>query len=89
MIEIEQPHAHKGDEGGRLGTSYINFYLANGGVVMPAFEDPNDRPAYEAIAQCFPDRRVVQVPALDIVHGGGGIHCITQQQPAPGSSGAG
>jgi agmatine deiminase len=50
---------------------------------MPSFEDPADQKAYETVVQCFPDRKVVQLPALDIVAGGGGIHCITQQQPAP------
>ncbi len=83
VIEIEQPKARLGDDGRRLGLSYVNFYLANGGVVMPSFEDPADQPAFETVSRCFPDRRVVQVPARDIVQGGGGIHCITQQQPAP------
>jgi len=82
VIEIEQPKARTGDDGRRLGLSYVNFYIANGGVVMPSFEDPADPRAYETVVRCFPDRQVVQIPALDIVAGGGGIHCITQQQPA-------
>jgi agmatine deiminase len=49
---------------------------------MPGFDDPNDELAKEIIAAAFPDRKVVQVPALDIAAGGGVIHCITQQQPA-------
>ena len=85
VIEIEQPRASFDAEGGRLALSYVNYYLANGGVVMPAFEDPNDDAAYEVVSGCFPDRNVVQVPALDILRGGGGIHCITQQQPAVGA----
>ncbi len=60
----------------------MNFYLANGGVVMPAFDDPHDERARETIAQCFPGRDILQIDALDIVEGGGGIHCITQQEPA-------
>ena len=83
VVEIEQPKASERHDGRRLGLSYINLYLANGGVVMPSFEDPADQPAFETVSRCFPDRRVVQVPARDIVQGGGGIHCITQQQPAP------
>jgi agmatine deiminase len=62
--------------------SYVNFYIANGGIVMPGFDDPADRAARNVIAALFPDRRVVQVPALDLCWCGGGIHCITQQQPA-------
>ena len=83
VIEVEQPNPRLGDDGRRLALSYVNLYLANGGVVMPSFEDPADQKAYETVAQCFPERKVVQVPALDIVVGGGGIHCITQQQPQP------
>jgi agmatine deiminase len=48
---------------------------------MPSFDDPNDAAAAEIIGAAFPDREVVQVPALDIAAGGGVIHCITQQQP--------
>ncbi|MCZ6892414.1 MAG: agmatine deiminase family protein, partial [Gammaproteobacteria bacterium] len=47
----------------------------------PSFEDSKDAAARDTIIACFPGREVRQVPALDIVHGGGGIHCITQQQP--------
>jgi agmatine deiminase len=62
--------------------SYINFYLANGGVVMPKYDAPGDEPARKIVESAFPDRRVVQVDVRDIAVGGGGIHCITQQQPA-------
>jgi agmatine deiminase len=82
IVEIEQPKARTSDKGLRLACSYVNFYIANGGVVMPSFEDSRDDAAYEIIAKCFPGRNVAQVPALEIVYGGGGIHCITQQQPA-------
>jgi agmatine deiminase len=64
-----------------LQASYVNFYLANGAVIMPGFGDQNDEPARLILAQCFPDRDVLQIDALDIVQGGGGIHCITQQEP--------
>jgi len=65
----------------RMDLSYINFSICNGGVVMPSFDDPLDGVAYELMSAAFPDREVVQVPSLDIFAGGGGIHCITQQQP--------
>jgi agmatine deiminase len=83
VIEIEQPALREGKDG-RLALSYINFYPANGGVVMPSFGDPMDQAARETLARLFPDRRLVQIPALDILHGGGGIHCITQQRPFSG-----
>jgi agmatine deiminase len=80
VIELPQPARREGKDG-RLALTYINFYLANGGVVMPSFDDPQDGPARDLMARVFPDRQIVQIPALDILYGGGGIHCITQQQP--------
>jgi agmatine deiminase len=83
VIELPQPHEKKVDWQGRmLQASYINFYLPNGGIVMPAFNDLNDEKARAVLADCFPGRDILQVDALDIVEGGGGIHCITQQEPA-------
>lgn len=64
-------------------TSYINFYLANGGVVMPKFGIPRDQAALETIQAVFPERRVIQVDIRNLGAGGGGIHCITQQLPRP------
>lgn len=83
VIEIVQPRKSRHDWRGRpLQASYINFYLANGGLLMPGFDDPHDEKARDALAACFPGRDVLQIDALDIVEGGGGIHCITQQEPA-------
>lgn len=65
----------------RMDLSYINFYICNGGVIMPSFDDPMDTVAFRILSDTFPDREVVQVPSVDIFAGGGGIHCITQQQP--------
>jgi len=82
IIELEQPQKQGTDWRGRLlQASYVNFYLPNGGVVMPAFDDRNDERARELVAQCFPGRDILQILATDIVAGGGGIHCITQQEP--------
>jgi agmatine deiminase len=83
IVELEQPKSDRTDSRGRLlQSSYVNFYLPNSGVVMPSFDDPNDEKARSVLADCFPDRDILQIDALDIVEGGGGIHCITQQEPA-------
>ena len=70
------------NEGDRLAASYANFYIANGAVVLPVFNDPNDEKAIETLKSVFPDREVVAIYAREILLGGGNIHCITQQQPA-------
>jgi len=80
LIELPLPRPRDGATG-QLPLSYVNFYIANGGVVMPAFGDPMDEPARRLLADVFPEREVVQLPAFEIVRGGGGLHCITQQQP--------
>ena len=67
--------------------SYVNFYIANGGIVAPKYNVPGDQRAFEVLSKTFPDRKIVMVDVTDIAPGGGGIHCITQQQPAlPGRS---
>jgi agmatine deiminase len=67
--------------GNRLAGSYVNFYIANGGIIAPVFGVPKDQAALETLQQLFPDRKVVGVPAREILLGGGNTHCITQQQP--------
>ena len=66
----------------RFCVSYINFYIANGGIVMPEYGIPSDQRARHVLESCFSDRQMVQVDVKGIATGGGGIHCITQQQPA-------
>ncbi len=68
--------------GDRLAASYVNFYIANGGIVMPLFDDPRDREAMDLLGRLFPGRKVVGVMSREILLGGGNIHCITQQVPA-------
>lgn len=70
-------------DGTRLPASYANFYLANGVVLVPTFNDPNDRIALNILAELLPDRAVVGIHAVDLVWGLGTLHCLTQQQPAP------
>lgn len=68
--------------GERLAASYANFYLSNKHVIMPAFDDPMDQVAANILADCFPERTVIQIPTREILLGGGNIHCLTQQIPA-------
>jgi agmatine deiminase len=69
-------------EGERLPASYANFYISNAAVLVPTFNDPNDRIALGILADLFPDRPVVGIHAVDLVLGFGTVHCLTQQQPA-------
>ena len=65
----------------RLPASYANFYIANGRVLVPTFNDANDRRALSKLAELFPDREIVGIHAVDLVWGLGTVHCLTQQEP--------
>jgi len=69
-------------DGVRLPASYANFYVANAAVLVPTFNDANDRVALNTLADCFPGRTVVGIHAVDLVFGLGTLHCLTQQEPA-------
>jgi agmatine deiminase len=68
-------------DGTRLPASYMNFYIANGIVLVPTFNDPSDRVALSTIAELMPTHRVVGIHAVDLVWGLGTLHCLTQQEP--------
>ena len=68
--------------GERLPASYANFYIANGVVIVPTFNDRNDRVALNTLAALMPDREVVGIHAVDLVWGLGTLHCLSQQQPS-------
>jgi agmatine deiminase len=68
-------------EGRQLPASYANFYIANGAVLVPVFNDPNDRIALNALAELFPTREIVPIYSGDLIWGFGALHCMTQQQP--------
>jgi len=69
-------------DGQRLPASYANFYIANGAVLVPTFNDPKDRVALGILSELINDRPVVGIHAVDLVWGFGTIHCLTQQEPA-------
>jgi agmatine deiminase len=78
-LPFPRPVTMKGE---RLPASYANFYIANGVVMGPTFNDPNDRIALNTLASLMPDRDVVGIHAVDLVWGLGTLHCLTQQEPA-------
>ncbi|MFC7310706.1 agmatine/peptidylarginine deiminase [Streptomyces monticola] len=84
VIEVPAPTRLRDEDGGWADYSYINHYLCNGGVVLCSFDDPRDELAAGIFRRLFPERTVTLVDARTVFAGGGGIHCITQQQPRVG-----
>jgi agmatine deiminase len=80
IAEAPRSVAPEGAEG--YCRSYVNFYIANGAVIVPAYGIPEDAAVFQTLADAFPDREIVPVALKTLFRGGGGIHCITQQQPA-------
>lgn len=85
IVELPMPRALI-FEGRRLPASYANFYIANKCVLVPTFNDKNDRRALDILASLFPTREVIGVHCVDFIWGLGALHCMTQQQPAAISS---
>jgi len=81
VVELPMPSPLYFD-GVRLPASYANFYIGNAAVIVPTFNDPNDRVALGILSELFRDRPVVGIHAVDLVWGFGSLHCLTQQQPA-------
>ena len=80
VVELPMPEPLYFD-GVRLPASYANFYICNAAVIVPTFNDPNDRVALGILGELFRDRPVVGIHAVDLVWGFGSLHCLTQQQP--------
>ena len=80
IVELPMPSPLIFDQR-RLPASYANFYIANGIVLVPVFNDPNDRIALNTLASLFPTREIVPIYSGDLVWGLGTMHCMTQQQP--------
>lgn len=88
LHQVTSPPVDRKADGSRRFLSYINFYLVNGGVIVPQYGFPaHDGEAITVLAGLFPDREVVGVMTNTIADGGGNIHCITQQQPKAGAMG--
>ncbi len=82
VIQIRMPK-RVNCEDGRLPASYANFYIGNVVVLVPTYNDSNDRMALDALRMIFPDRRVIGINCTPLIYGFGAIHCVTQQQPHP------
>ncbi len=80
IVEIPMPRPVV-FEGRQLPASYANFYIANGAVLAPVFNDPNDRIALNTLTELFPAREIVPIYCGDLIWGFGALHCMTQQQP--------
>jgi len=86
VVKLQVPHVtydlNKPFEAGeKAPVSYTNFYIGNEIVLASVFNDTNDAKALETIQSCFPERKVVPIDCTNVIYGGGGVHCMTQQQP--------
>jgi len=82
VLTIPAPPALHAPNGEPLPASYCNFYIANSAVIVPTYGEPEDHAALAEIANAFPGREVVGLPAADLLWGGGAFHCVTQAQPS-------
>ena len=81
-VDVAAGSQHR-DPSVQLAGSYVNFLIVNGGIIAPSFAEATDDAAREILQRVFPEHEVVMVPGRELLLGGGNIHCLTQQQPAP------
>lgn len=82
LIPLPCPAPIRNDDGHVLPGSYANFLIINGAVLVPCYDDPTDEIALQRLAEAFPDRRIIGIPARPLIHQFGSIHCATMQLPA-------
>jgi agmatine deiminase len=81
IVQLPLPVNRLELEGERLAPTYANFYICNGAVIVPQYDDPNDARALEILTPLFPGRDLIGLPGRALITGGGSFHCVTQQQP--------
>jgi len=81
LMPLPWPRAKLDDDGNRLPATYANFLIINGAVLVPTYDDPADEVALERLKQCFPDREIVAINCLPLIHQFGSLHCVTMQLP--------
>jgi len=81
IITLPMP-GHIGSPSECLPASYANFYIANKSVLVPVYNQPNDKQALAILEPLFPKREIIPIPSTTLIWGLGGVHCLTQQQPA-------
>lgn len=82
VLGVPAPPALQAPNGEPLPASYCNFYIANAAVIVPTYGVPEDEAALGAVADAFPDREAIGLPARDLLWGGGAFHCVTQAEPS-------
>ncbi|MBX9704138.1 MAG: agmatine deiminase family protein, partial [Silvanigrellaceae bacterium] len=82
IIKLPLPKKNRYLNKNRLPATYANFYIGNGFVVVPTYDDPHDALALEILRSLFPNREVIGLSSKVLIQGGGSFHCVTQQQPA-------
>lgn len=82
LVALPMPAPIRDEEGHRLPATYANFLIINGAVLVPVYRDPADVVALERLAACFPDRMIVPVDCVPLIHQYGSLHCMTMQFPA-------
>jgi agmatine deiminase len=82
LVPLMLPKNRMEIDNNRLPCTYANFYIGNGFVVVPIYDDPNDEIALETLRILFPNRKVIGLSSKELIKGGGSFHCVTQQQPS-------
>jgi agmatine deiminase len=81
LVPLPWPQPKYNAEGQRLPATYANFLIINDAVLLPTYEDPADEIAIERLQTCFPQRTIVPIPCLPLIHQYGSLHCVTMQLP--------
>ncbi len=82
LVPLPWPGIKRDEEGQRMPASYANFLVINGAVLVPQYQDPADEQALAVLGALFPDREIIGIPALPLIHQHGSVHCATMQLPA-------